>query len=264
MSAPVLITSPHNPAVQGWRELNRSRKARSEARAFLAEGEHMAGEALKTGFASALICSEEAVGRYAGLVRQADAAGLPVYLLSTRALEAVSDTRTPQGVLCVCRQPDTDSLPDLPLAAALENVQDPGNVGTVLRTLDAVGNAGVLLSRECADVFAPKTLRATMGAVFRIPVWIAEDFREALETLKSRGYRLMAGTLDGEPFYERPADAEKTCLLIGNEGQGLTAETAAMAQLKVRLPMSGQAESLNAAVACAVMAYDVLRRRLGQ
>ena len=103
-----------------------------------------------------------------------------------------------------------------------------------------------------------------MGAVFRVPVWIAEDFREALETLKSRGYRLMAGTLDGEPFYERPADAEKTCLLIGNEGQGLTAETAAMAQLKVRLPMPGQAESLNAAVSCAVMAYDVLRRRLGQ
>ena len=262
MSALTVITSPHNPMVQGWRTLNRSRRARAEAQAFLAEGEHMAEEALKTGWASALICAEDAAGRYAELIRNAETAGIPVHMLSARALEAVTDTKTPQGVLCVCRMPSADGLPDLPLVAALENVQDPGNVGTVLRTMDAVGNAGVLLSRECADVFAPKTLRATMGAVFRVPVWVAEDFRSALETLKARDYRLMAGALDGTPFYERPEDAERTCLLIGNEGQGLIAETAALAQQKVRLPMPGGAESLNAAVACAVMAYDVLRRRL--
>ena len=263
MSAPVVITSPHNPMVQGWRALNRTRRARQEAGAFLAEGEHMAQEAMKTGRATGLICAQDAAERFSGLIRSADDAGLPVYLLASRALEAVSDTRTPQGVLCVCRMPDTNRLPDLPLIVALENVQDPGNVGTVLRTMDAIGTAGVLLSRECADVFAPKTLRATMGAVFRVPVWIAEDLRVALEALKMRDYRLMAGALDGTPFYDRPVDAERTCLLIGNEGQGLSPETAAMAQLKVRLPMPGQAESLNAAVACAVMAYDVLRRRLG-
>ena len=262
MSAPVLISSPRNPMIQGWRELNRPRKARTEAQAFLAEGEHMAQEALKNGKAKALICSEDAQGRFHELAQQADAAGLPVYLLAGRALEAVSDTKTPQGVLCVCALPATDSLPDLPLVAALENVQDPGNVGTVMRTMDAIGSAGVLLSRECADVFSPKTLRATMGAVFRVPVWVADDFEEALNTLKAREYRLMAGALDGTPFYERPADAERTCLLIGNEGQGLTRQTAALAQLKVRLPMPGRAESLNAAVACVVMAYDVLRRRL--
>ncbi len=262
MSAPVLIASPRNQTVQGWRALNRSRKSRMEAHAFLAEGEHMAQEALKTGHAQALICSEDALERYHELTEKADAAGLPVYVLAGRALEAISDTKTPQGVLCLCNLPETDKLPEVPLIAALENVQDPGNVGTVLRTMDAIGNAGVLLSRECADVFAPKTLRATMGAAFRVPVWIAEDFTSALKDLKARDYRLMAGALDGTPFYDRPADAEKICLLIGNEGQGLTAETAGLAQMKVRLPMPGNAESLNAAVACAVMAYDVLRRRL--
>ena len=262
MSAPAVIASPHNPAVQGWRALNRSRKARAEAQAFLAEGEHMAQEALKTGMASALILRQGDEERYRELAAAAEAAGLPVYLLSPRALEAVTDTKTPQGVLCVCAMPAAGSLPDLPLVAALENVQDPGNVGTVMRTMDAIGHAGVLLSADCADVFSPKTLRATMGAVFRVPVLVAEDFHGALNGLKADGFRLMAGTLDGEPFYERPADADRTCLLIGNEGRGLTAQTAAMAQQKVRLPMPGRAESLNAAVACAVMAYDILRRRL--
>ena len=262
MSAPQIITSPRNSTVQGWRELNRSRKARTLAKAFLAEGEHMAQEALKTGWADALICGDGAEGRHQALISAADKTGLPIYILSERALEAVTDTKTPQGVLCVCSLPDTDTLPDLPLVIAMENVQDPGNVGTILRTMDAIGNAGVLLSRDCADVFSPKTLRATMGAVFRVPVWIADDFSAALESLKAREYRLMAGTLDGTPFYSRPADADKTCLLIGNEGQGLTEETASLAQQRVRLPMPGSAESLNAAVACAVMAYDVLRRRL--
>ena len=262
MSAPVVISSPHNPLAQGWKALTRSRKARMETRTFLAEGEHMAEEALRSGLVTALLCAEDAQERYQALIAEAQERELPVYLLSARVLEAVTDTKTPQGILALCRMPDTGSLSDLPLIAALENVQDPGNVGTVLRTMDAIGNAGVLLSRECADVFAPKTLRATMGAVFRVPVWIAEDLRAALEALKKRDYRLMAGALDGTPFYERPADAEHTCLLIGNEGQGLTPETAALAQQKVRLPMPGQAESLNAAVACAVMAYDVLRRRL--
>ena len=262
MTAPVVITSPHNPVVQGWRGLNRSRKARMAAGAFIAEGEHMAQEAMKAGRATALLCCDALLDRYQALTAAAEAAGLPVFILSERALEAVADTKTPQGVLCICGLPETDSLPDLPLVVALENVQDPGNVGTILRTMDAIGSAGVLLSRECADVFAPKTLRATMGAVFRVPIRIADDFHGALQSLKGSGYSLMAGSLDGEPFYDRPADAARTCLLIGNEGQGLTRETAAMADQKVRLPMPGEAESLNAAVACAVMAYDVLRRRL--
>ena len=262
MSAERLIASPHNPTAQAWRALNRSRKARAEARAFLAEGEHMAGEALRAGRASALACLEGEEERYAALLRLAKANGLPVYTVTRRTLETVADTLTPQGVFCVCAMPAVDRLPDPPLVAALENVQDPGNVGTILRTMDAVGHAGVLLSRDCADVFAPKTLRASMGAVFRVPVWIADDFPGALAALKARDYRLLAGSLDGTPFYDRPPDAEKTCLLIGNEGQGLTRETASLAQQTVRLPMPGGAESLNAAVACAVMAYDVLRRRL--
>lgn len=260
MSASQRLTSPHNPTVQYWRELNRSRRARLASRSFLAEGEHMTTEALKTGMATALICSEDAAERFSALLGQAQA--LPVWLVSGRVLETVTDTRTPQGIAAVCAMPRHTGPVPLPLIAALENVQDPGNVGTVLRTMDAIGQAGVLLSADCADVYAPKTLRASMGAVFRVPVWVAEDFHADLLRLKAGGTSLLAGALDGTPFYERPEDGGSVCLLIGNEGQGLSTETAALADQKVRLPMPGRAESLNAAVACAVMAYDVLRRRL--
>ena len=261
MSGPAVITSPHNPLAANWRALNRSRAARREQRSFIAEGEHMVTEALRDGQVTALAVLDEMANRFRPLIGQADRRGIPVSLVSRRVLEAVADTRTPQGVFCVCGMPPTDALPPLWLVCALENVQDPGNVGTVLRTMDAVSSAGVLLDGGCADVFSPKTLRASMGAVFRVPVWVAEDFPEALRALKSRNYRLMAGALDGEPFYSRPADADRTCLLIGNEGQGLSDEALAIADCPVRLPMEGGAESLNAAVACAVMAYDLLRRR---
>ncbi len=257
-----LLSSPRNPLIQTWRQLNRSRRSRDEAQAFIAEGEHMAAEALRAGCADTLIVAEDALNRYAALWELAAAQGVAAVRVSARALAAVADTQTPQGVMCVCRYPEPGAPAALPLIAALETVQDPGNVGTVLRTMDAVGQAGVLLSRDCADVYAPKTLRASMGAVFRVPVWVAEDFCAALSVLKARGTRLIAGALDGAPFYDRPADGDSVCLLIGNEGQGLTAAAMALADQRVRLPMPGQAESLNAAVACAVMAYDVLRRRL--
>ncbi len=261
MTERTLITSTHNPMAQSWRNLIRSRQARLEQGQFVAEGEHMVTEAIRSGRVSELIVAEDSLGRYGGLVAKAEAMACPVYLVSKHLLEAVADTRTPQGVFCVCSMPETARMPYVSMIAALENVQDPGNVGTVMRTMDAVGCAGVLLSRTCADAFSPKTLRASMGAVFRVPVWVADDFASALQLLKRREYLLLAGVLDGQDFYERPADPDRVCLLIGNEGQGLTPETAAMADLRVRLPMEGGAESLNAAVAGAIMAYDVLRRR---
>ena len=149
MTAPVVITSPHNPVVQGWRGLNRSRKARMAAGAFIAEGEHMAQEAMKAGRVTALLCCDALLDRYQALTAAAEAAGLPVFILSERALEAVADTKTPQGVLCVCGLPETDSLPDLPLVVALENVQDPGNVGTMVRTANALGVPAVVFLGAC-------------------------------------------------------------------------------------------------------------------
>ena len=140
----------------------------------------------------------------------------------------------------------------------LENLQDPGNVGTILRTADAAGFTGCVLAGDSADPFAPKALRATMGSVFRVPLARVQSGPEAAEVLKARGYGVVAALLEGEPFYQRQPLPPKVCLLIGNEGSGLSPALAAAATYRYALPMRGGAESLNAAVAAAVMMYEIV------
>ena len=143
----------------------------------------------------------------------------------------------------------------------LENVQDPGNVGTILRTLDAAGFDGCILTPGCADAYAPKTLRATMGSVFRVPMAFAGDAAQAVAGLNLRGYATIGAALDGEPFYGRGPLPEKLCVLIGNEGAGLTEQALAACTHRYRLPMRGGAESLNAAIAAGVFMYELMNHR---
>jgi len=140
----------------------------------------------------------------------------------------------------------------------LENVQDPGNVGTVLRTLDAAGFDGCVFTPGCADPYGPKTLRATMGSTFRVPMCTVPDAAGAARTLAENGYAVIGAALDGEPFYERGKLPDKLCVIIGNEGQGMTRETLANCTHRYRLPMRGGAESLNAAVAAAIFMYELM------
>jgi tRNA G18 (ribose-2'-O)-methylase SpoU len=142
----------------------------------------------------------------------------------------------------------------------MEAVQDPGNVGAILRTMDAAGFNGAILTPGCADPYAPKALRATMGAIFRIPTLQAESAVQAVETLKMEGYAVVAAELGGADFFERKPLGNKVCLIIGNEGAGITKETLAAATHRYRLPMKGGAESLNAAAAAAIMIYEIAFR----
>jgi TrmH family RNA methyltransferase len=130
----------------------------------------------------------------------------------------------------------------------------------VLRTADAAGFSGCVLTPGCADPFSPKALRATMGSVFRVPLHRAESAAEAIRSLKADGYAVIASMLDGDDFYARSALPRKLCLIIGNEGACVTPATAALATHRYRLPMRGGAESLNAAVAAAVMMYEIIQR----
>ena len=257
-----LLSSVRNPKVQAWKALTGPSKERRSQGLFLAEGEHMAGEALQAGRCRTLLLREDAAERFLSLIRRAEEQGVPVQPVSEAVMAAVCDVRSPQGIAALCPLPALTEKLEAPVIVALEDVQDPGNVGTVLRTLDALGNGGLLITPGCADPFSPKTLRASMGAVFRVPVCLTRSLLETLGELHAQGYCSLAGTLDGTPFYARPADAEKTVLLIGNEGAGLSEPVKALAVEKVKLPMRGGAESLNAAVACAVMLYDLERRRL--
>ena len=261
MREPIVLSSPHNQQVKAWRELNKSRAARLSAGLFLAEGEHMAGEALKEKKAAALIVRQGDEARYAPLVRLAEKQNLPLYLVSDTVLSALSDAKTPQGVTALCAFSSLPTVQKQQVLVALDDVQDPGNVGTILRTLDAAGFSGLILSKGSADPYSPKALRASMGAVYRVPCVTTDDLPKTLSDLRAQGYDIMAGTLDGAPFYERGQDAEKVCLVIGNEGAGISAPVLAEATRRVRLPMHGGAESLNAAVACAIMLYDLLRNK---
>ncbi len=221
---------------------------------YLAEGDHLTGEAIREGAAEALLLMEGREARFPDHLR----CGLPVYLLPERAFLQVSDTKTPQGIAAVCRLPSLAGVPRLGRRiVALNAVQDPGNVGTILRTADAAGFTGVLLDESCADPFSPKALRASMGSALRVPLCVLPSLSDGLRALT--GYDIIAGALDGSPFYSRSRTGEKVCLLIGNEGAGLSEDVLSLATARLRLPMRGGAESLNAAVAAAVMMYDFVR-----
>ena len=184
-------------------------------------------------------------------------AGAPAFCMPAHVLAAVCDTKTPQGIAAVVR------MAEVPLTGkrlvAMDGVQDPGNVGTIVRTADAAGFDGVLLSNQCADVFSPKVLRATMGSIFRMGIRVTDDLPGLLSQMVQEGASVLSSQLDGEPFYRRSPLNERFVLVIGSEGNGVTDEVKAIATHKVKLPMRGGAESLNAAVAAGIMMYELTR-----
>ena len=249
---PELITSLKNPKVALWKSL-KDRKGRKETGCFLVEGRKMVEEALMSSFAVETVLVDEARQQEFPLPDSCT-----VYAMPSHVLAAVCDTKTPQGIAAVLRlrqQPARDAK----ALVALDGVQDPGNVGTIIRTADAAGIGGVLLSQQCADVFSPKVLRATMGSIFRMDIRVTEDLRGELAALAERGYAVLSSQLDGTPFYDRGPVGEKFALVIGSEGNGVTEEVKAVATHRVKLPMRGGAESLNAAVAAGIMMYELTR-----
>ena len=243
------ITSLRNPKVAAWKAL-KDRKGRRESGCFLVEGRKMVEEALASAFDVETVLVQEGMELPDGLT-------MPVYELPAHVLAAVCDTKTPQGIAAVVRMKEQSALGKH--IVVLDGVQDPGNVGTIIRTADAAGLDGVLLSNQCADVFSPKVLRATMGSIFRMNLRTTDDLPGELTKLREKGYSILSSQLDGTPFYEREKVAEQFALIIGNEGNGVSEQVQQTATHRVRLPMRGGAESLNAAIAAAIMMYELMR-----
>ena len=217
----------------------------------------MVSEALASAFpVETILCDMAQAETYASLLHQGDVALMPSHVLA-----AVCDTKTPQGIAAVVRM---GAVPRLgKRLVALDGVQDPGNVGTILRTADCAGMEGLLLSEQCADIFSPKVLRATMGSIFRMPVEVTGDLPGRLAALRRQGYSVLSSQLDGTPFYQRQGIGECYVLVVGNEGNGVSQPVQQQATHRLRLPMRGGAESLNAAVAAGIMMYE-LTRELGE
>ena len=142
----------------------------------------------------------------------------------------------------------------------LEDIQDPGNLGTIMRTAEGAGAAGVIMSRGCVDIYNPKTIRSTMGSAYRVPFLYVDDLKAAIEKIRSCKIDVYAAHLKGETYYD-DINYHRAAFLIGNEGNGLREETAALADRYIKIPMSGQVESLNAAVSTAILMYEFRRQR---
>lgn len=185
--------------------------------------------------------------------------------VSDTVFRQMCDTQTPQGILTVLRSPSYD-MEDLlrkknPLLIVLEDLQDPGNAGTILRTGEGAGVSGIFLTRTCVDITNPKVIRGTMGSIYRVPFFYVEDVPSLKEMLKGRGIRFFAAHLQGRNQYYEESYQGGSAFLIGNEGKGLTKEAAEAADCLIRIPMEGQVESLNAAMAAGILMYEAARQR---
>lgn len=240
------ITSRTNPRVQRARSLRES-KYRRETGCHFIEGDKLVREALTSGAALETVFVREG---YAGPV------DFPceTVLVSDSVMDALATAGTPQSLCAVARTPSI-ALPEAfsGTVLLLEDVQDPGNVGTLIRTADALGASLVILSPQCADPFSPKTLRSSMGSVYHLPVCVG-DVPAALRALNAQGFTCLCGHLRGSETL--PPKTAKMALLVGNEGNGVTDASAALCY-PYRLPMPGRAESLNAAVFGAILLYEL-------
>lgn len=249
-----IITSRTNPLCTHLRKLGSSASYRRQHGEFLCDSPKLLEEALlHGGDLHTVVCTE-------GAALPPIPAGVRLVQIPTDVMKSVSPAETPQGVLCVCGMPQ-QALPSELTGRrymVLDGVQDPGNVGTILRTADAFDADGLLLVNACADLYNPKTVRATMGAVFRRPVWQCRA--EELHALLQRsGLPLYGAALRKDTVDARSVDYTRCAIAVGSEGKGLSAEVLDICDKTVLIPMSERCESLNAAVAAAVLLWEAAR-----
>ena len=265
-----MITSTANAQVKELARLMKKGRARNEARVFIVEGPRMAGELFRDPDWRGRIAKVYLSESYAvknGKEREELERTVKMEILSDAVFAHVSATKTPQGILAVVRRRTyemADVLGPDPAHAhvlVLDDLQDPGNLGTIFRTAEAAGVTGLILSSGCVDIYNPKTVRSTMGAVLRMPFLQVEDVAGTIIELKKAGIRTYAAHLGGDRIYVEADYSSGCAFLIGNEGNGLRPEVAECADQRIIIPMQGQAESLNAAVAASVLMFEVSRQR---
>lgn len=249
------------------RKLSR-RSVRTERRLFLADGPKAVEGALSVGCVDELFATPAALERYGDLLAAAGQ-DVPATPVDDRAMAALSDSVTPAGLVAVCRPVDVSlgALLDTASApiAVCADVRDPGNAGTIIRTADAAGAGGVVLTGSSVDPYNAKTVRATVGSLFHLPVAIVPDTAEAVRALRAAGMAVLAADGAGELdlFDADELLAGDVAWLFGNEARGLPDEVAALADHRVRIPIGGRAESLNLSTAAAVCLYAGARARRG-
>lgn len=249
------ITSRQNPLAVHIRKLGAEGKYRRSQKQYLCEGEKLVGEALRWSAGVETLVYARGKTPPEDLPQEIRLVEVPEGLF-----ESLSTVETPQGVLAVCRRPET-ALPETMAPGGylvLDGLQDPGNVGTIWRTADALGAAGVVLLPRCADPFSPKTVRSTMGACFRLPVW-ETDLEHLCPRLEAAEIPLYATALREDTADVRELPLERAAVVIGSEGRGISQEALSRCEKTIRIPMRERCESLNAAAAATVVLWEMAR-----
>lgn len=259
------ITSRDNRYIREYRHLISDGKYRRRSGLFALEGARLCADAVGSHVMVETVlytarCRDQHPEQTAAVC-----AAAPAYEITESLASYISDTTAPQGLFCICRQPQkrlslADLCPD-GRYAALEAVQDPGNLGTMIRTAEAFGLHGLLLSDGCCDPYNPKVLRGSMGGVFRLPLYEAGDLTETLPALTKQGFSAVACVVDGDAAAIQTVPlGGGTIAVIGNEGNGLRRETVAVCTHRATIPMEGRAESLNASMAAGIVFWEMTRK----
>lgn len=270
-----MITSTQNNQIKNIISLNKKARERKAQRLFVIEGIRAVAEVP----ASLL----HAVYYVEGFGQSADgqafikeisekAPSIIIEEVAKSVFNSMSDTVTPQGVLALVKMQDF-TLEDVLGGSAnkpahiiiLESLQDPGNMGTIIRTAEGAGATGIIMNNTTVDLYSPKVVRSTMGSIFRVPHLVVSDLGATIEQLKAEyGVSVYAAHLKGEKFHDEFDYTGPTAFMIGNEGNGLTDEMAGHATTYLRIPMEGKLESLNASVAASILMYEAQRQRRGK
>ncbi len=265
-----MITSTGNPKIKQLVQWQTKAKERRKDKVFVAEGIKMLREAPKELIVDVYL-TEDLEKRIQNSQTDADKAlwdmlNIVGYeVVSDEVMKKAADTQTPQGVLTVLRQPEYDMEDVLStkngLFILLEDIQDPGNLGTIIRTAEGAGVNGIIATKNTVDIFSPKTIRSTMGSIYRMPFIYVETLKDVIVKMRESGIKTFAAHLKGQSYYSSFSFTDGTAFIIGNEGNGLQKETADLADYYLKIPMEGQVESLNAAIATALLIYEAHRQR---
>lgn len=264
-----MITSDTNGQIKELVKLQKNARYRRKSRCFVAEGIKLTKEAADYGKLQRVYIGEELYRQRWGDVSERKVSsefhGVPVDVVSQPVLEQISETVTPQGILGVVEMPEY-SLEDIlsdkrRIFLLLDDLRDPGNLGTILRTSEGADMSGVILSRESVDLFNPKVVRATMGAIFRVPFLYVEDLARIIEEMQKRKIAVYGTMLEGSVCYDQVDYTLPTGIVVGNEANGISEKVSRCLTGRIRIPMGGKLESLNAAVAAAVVMYEAARQR---
>ncbi len=257
-----VIESQSNLLIKEIKKL-KNKKSRYEMKLYVAEGESLVREVLThcpDKIQYILFTDDYKNNKILSMLSDKE----KLILVNQKVFEGISDTKTPQGIMAVVKIDQREfDIKDKDFIIYLDNVSDPGNLGTIIRTADASGADAVILSPECADLYNSKTVRATMGSIFHIDVIIENKYLSYIDLLLKNDFNVFAGALDTKNSYYDCDFKEKTVLCLGNEAHGISEKLMSKQVRKIKIPIPGKAESLNVAIAGAVLMYEVLRQRNG-